>query len=165
MKKKIINYIIMQHVYTHNNGNKCRCKRTFIQNIRMYSDHAKPIRSFVRLESLRLGEFIAQKGRLIKLNNKDFMTDDIWCEQFFPLSLNKTYILYAQVIFSNLPIVITYKIKFMYVNAINEEIEEFLLEIRRLIVSETVTKMDINGRFNPGTTNMFYRARMVLEKN
>ena len=69
----------MQDVYTHNNGNKCRCrcrcKITFIQNIIMYSDHAKPIRSFARLVKLRLGEFIPEKaGRLIELDNDEFMT-------------------------------------------------------------------------------------------
>ena len=81
----------MQDVYTHNNGNKCRCrcrcsrKITFIQNITMYWDHAKPIRSFARLVKFRLGEFIPEKGgRLIELDNKEFMTSDTWCAQFCP---------------------------------------------------------------------------------
>ena len=49
MKKKSLNYIIMQHLHTQINGN--RCKRTFRQNIRMSSGHVKPIISFARLEN------------------------------------------------------------------------------------------------------------------
>lgn len=163
--KKSLNYIIMQRVHTHINGN--RCKRTFIQNIRVYSDHVKPVVSFATIENLIPHVVIPDKGFLTELDCDDFISGT-WFQQFVHISYKKTYILYAQVIFSDIPIVYTYKINFIYAADEDEDYYTFFNEIRKRIVLETLMNMVISGldykdSLSSRNFNFFYRATLVLE--
>ena len=161
MKNRNRNYIIMQRLHTHIIGN--RSKRTFIENIRMFSHHVKPFKPFVRIKNLEPHFFIPEKGYLTKLNGIDLLSER-WYDQFNKISRNKIYILYAQLIFADIPFVFSYKIIFMY--TVRGDYCAFLKLICNLILSETEKKFKINAIYDRyldswKSDNLFYQARLV----
>lgn len=158
---------IIQPVYTYVKGN--RYKQVTIKYKGKAWRPAFPIISLARIENLRPHFLIPEKGILIELNSLDFDTAN-WYDQFLDITMDITYTLYVQLIFSDIPFVLSYKIKFVVV-AHRGPIEGnfiFFDAIRNEIVSQIEMKMKINGIYEQyldclKSHNFFYRARLVLK--
>lgn len=128
--------------------------------------HVKPDKCFARIENFTPFESIPEKGFITELNSLEYVSEIRWLEQFVIVSPKKTYVLYAQLVFSDIPFGLTHKIKFMYADVDSEDFHSLFTEVRKLIWSQTYVKMEINklDYENSLTShNLFYRGTIVLE--
>ena len=163
------NYKILQAVHTYIKGK--RNKQITIKDKSMAWRRAFPIMSIAWIVKLTPHFLIPKKGFLIELNSLDLVTER-WYDQFLKSRLDRTYILYVQLIFSDIPFVLSYKITFTAAAHLGPVEDDFIFfdRIREEIVNQTDRQMKINGIYDQyldslKSHNLFYRARWIYKKS